>query len=174
MTLKASKEGYLDAARTLTVTDDRQVNVEITPIASQVDITGTYTLTLTISPACAAVPEQYRIRTYTANIRQTRTTVSVVLTDAKFKPDVEGSDNDGFGGIAFGTTVSFTVGTPGFDGDQLEEILPEGHILGFSGKMVTEGGRTMAGDFPGEFTFTQDTTVRSCSTTDSRLAFTRR
>ncbi len=70
LTLRVSKPGYLDETRTLTVTQDQRVDVQIRPISAPTPVAGIYRMTLTISPSCSIVPDDQKTRTYTAAIGQ--------------------------------------------------------------------------------------------------------
>ena len=72
VTLRVSKPGYLDETRTLTVTQDQRLDLQIRPISGPTPVAGIYRMTLTISPSCSIVPDDQKTRTYTAAIGQDR------------------------------------------------------------------------------------------------------
>ena len=89
VTLRVSKPGYLDDTRTVTVTQDQRLDVQIRPISGPTPVAGIYRLTLTISPSCAIVPDDQKTRTYTAAIGQEEARLRIELGDANFVTDAE-------------------------------------------------------------------------------------
>ena len=86
VTLLVSKPGCLDETWILEVTQDQKVDPQIKPITAPAPIAGDYRMTLRISPRCSAVPDDQRIRTYTANIVQDNARLTIRLSDATFVP----------------------------------------------------------------------------------------
>ena len=90
LTLRVSKPGYRDETRTLTVTQDQTLDVQIRPISAPTNVAGIYSVTLTISPSCSIVPDDQKTRTYTATIGQDMARLDVQLGDANFVADLVG------------------------------------------------------------------------------------
>ena len=70
VTLRVSKQGYDDETRTLTVTEDQTLNLELRPAIAPISIAGDYRVTVTIPPSCG-FPHEHTTRTYNATIEQT-------------------------------------------------------------------------------------------------------
>ena len=177
-TMRVSKAGYVDDTRTLTVTQDQRVDVQIRPIVGPTPVAGIYRLTLTISPSCAIVPNDQKTRTYTASIGQDEARLAIQLGDANFATNA-GRVRNMFSGQVFGNTVTFDWGAGGYYvfyyGANVEEILTGGQILGIWGSMTTSASaQTIAGTLVGGFTFREGNTTRTCSAADNQVVFTRK
>jgi hypothetical protein len=88
-TLRITGDGFLPATKVL----DREVRgtgvdfwIELTANGPMVNMTGTYTVTLTAADACTNLPFQARARTYTMTIQSLPkpTDFRVALSDARF------------------------------------------------------------------------------------------
>jgi hypothetical protein len=88
--LHARREGYVDVVHQVTVIAHRDHSLSLSPNRPLVDLSGTYTLTISSQSACpAAFPDAARRRSYTANVKQNKDNccaggLSVVLTGADF------------------------------------------------------------------------------------------
>jgi len=178
VTLRVSKPGYLDETRTLTVTQDQRLDLQIRPISGPTPVAGIYRMTLTISPSCSIVPDDQKTRTYTAAIGQEEARLRIQLGDANFATD-RGEEQKHFNGMVAGSTVTFDWG----DGyaafyygtTSVQEILPGGQILGIWGTMVAPAApRTISGTMVGGFTLRTGNTSRGCSAPDNTVVFTRK
>ena len=177
VTIRVSKAGYLDLTTTVTVTGDQRLDLDITPAVNPTNVAGAYGVTLTISPACNAVPDEHKKRTYTATIQQTGARLQIQLSDAKFVPERPPAEKNRFEGKVVGNTVTFDLGdsySVFYYGAIVQEVLPDGQILGIWGTMTTPAAPMMAGNLVGGFVFGQNNRGPGCSTSDSRLVFTRR
>jgi Carboxypeptidase regulatory-like domain len=93
----ASKDGYESPEQRLVVTDHQTLNLEVTPVRVE-NVSGTYTMTITAAPRCSAsLPAEARVRTYTAVLSQSGSTVVATLSGARFVIDGVGRGNR-FGG----------------------------------------------------------------------------
>ena len=177
-TLRISKPGYIDRTMTLTVTGDQTLDVEIRPAVSPATLSGTYDVTLTISPTCNNVPSEYKTRTYTAIIQQTGARFRVELRDAEFVKQTSPAGEKNFidGTVTEGTaTFNFNDSYyASYYGGSVQEVLPAGQTLAFWGRMIAQPGATMSGNLVGGVIFTQAGRSRACSGSDNRLAFMRR
>ena len=179
LSLRVSKPGYLDETRTLSVTQDQTFDVQIKPVSAPASVAGTYRVILTISPSCSIVPDDQKTRTYTATIGQDMAKVTVRLGGAKFVVE-SGMEKNSFNGTVFGSTVTFDWGQGSFyyysyNIYHVQEILPDGQILGIWGKLVAQAAQTISGNLVGGFNFSGGNGARNrpCSATDNRVVFTR-
>jgi hypothetical protein len=106
VSLRVSKQGYLDQTTTVTVTQDQKLDLQIRPITAPVTVAGTYRMTLTIPSSCTVVPDDQKTRTYTAAITQDNALVKVQLSDANFVSAAKSA----FSGKVTGNTVTFNLG----------------------------------------------------------------
>lgn len=178
VTLRVSKPGYLDETRTLIVTQDQRLDVQIKPISGPTPVAGIYAMTLTISPSCSIVPDDQKTRSYTAAIGQDVARLAIQLGDANFVRDSRGEEKKHFTGKVFGSTVTFDWGDGYYAfyyGTSVQEILPGGRILGIWGTMVAQAAaQSISGSLIGGFTFREGNTTRGCSAADNRVVFTRK
>ena len=176
LTLRVSKPGYLDETRTLTVTQDQRLDVQIRPISGPTPVAGIYRMTLTISPSCSIVPDDQKTRTYTAAIGQDEARLRIQLGDANFA--LIWWEQNSFNGTVFGSTVTFDWGD-GYaafyygtkrSGDSAGRS--DSRNLGHDGR--PGGAQTISGNLVGGFTFREGNRTRGCSAADNRVVFTRR
>lgn len=124
ITLRASREGYLDASKTIGMPAGGTplwTELSMKSMAPSADLTGRYLVTLTAADECSAnLPEALRKRTYTASIveGQTKETFSGTLLvppdkTTTFNAAVSGTSATlSFGNIEFGVpSVLEDVGT---------------------------------------------------------------
>ena len=180
VSVRASKPGYFDETRALTVTQNQKLDLQIRPVSAPISLAGTYRVTLTVSSSCAVVPEEYRTRTYTGAIEQTGARLQMHLHDANFVKDRQGVEQNGINGGVSGRTVTFEWGIDDYyyyyrDDPGVQEILPSGQILGVWGRMEAQAGPTMSGTLVGGFTFREGTTnrTRTCSASNNTVVLTR-
>lgn len=176
VTLRVNSPGYLDETRTLTVTQNQRLNVEIRPIMGPTPVVGTYRMTLTISPSCSIVPDDQKTRMYTATIGQDGARLTIQLSDANFVRDSR-VEKSSFSGRVSGSTVTFDLGSGyyvSYYGANVQETLPGGQILGIWGTMAAPAAQTISGNLVGGFTFREGNRTRGCSAPDNRVVFTRK
>jgi len=180
VTVRASKPGYFDETKTLTVTQNQKLDLEIRPVVGPTSIAGTYTLTLTISPSCTVVPEDQRTRVYTATIAQDAARLTIQLSGANFVRDSR-AEKSSFSGSVSGSTVTLKWGDVGFYfyyyyySALVQELLPGGQILGIWGTTVAPAApQTMSGSLVGAFTVREGNRTRSCTAADNRVVLARR
>jgi hypothetical protein len=172
--LRYGKAGYFDERRSVTMSGDQTLNVEITPRSAPANLAGTYRVTLTASSACTILPAEQRTRTYTAQITQFAARLFVTLTGASLVPG-----KDRFQGSVFGDSVTFDLGYfyyyYYYSSPPVQESLPDGQILGIFGSMTTTATpQLISGTLVGGFTLkASNNRVTTCTTKDSQLTFAR-
>ena len=83
--LRVTKSGYEPRVQSLALTDHQFINVALTIARVEPDISGTYTLTISVSASCRAnLPEEARTRTYVAVVAQRGATVRGRLDGSRF------------------------------------------------------------------------------------------
>ena len=124
------------------------------------------------------MPDDLKTRTYTATIGQDMAKVTVRLGGAKFVVE-SGMEKNSFNGTVFGSTVTFDWGQGSFyyysyNIYHVQEILPDGQILGIWGKLVAQAAQTISGNLVGGFNISGGNGARNrpCSATDNRVVFT--
>jgi hypothetical protein len=174
--LRVFKTDYFDEKRTVTMSADQSLDVEITPRAAPADVAGTYGVTFTASASCTTFPAELKTRTYMARIDQNGVLLLTTLSGASFE-----TKRNTFPGRVLGNTVTLNIGTDGFYdyayyGATLREVLPSGQILGISGTMTAAvTPQSISGPLTGRFTMTLKNggQVTYCSGNDNRVVFTR-
>jgi hypothetical protein len=174
--LRVFKTDYFDEKRTVTMSADQSLDVEITARAAPADVAGTYRATFTASASCTTLPAELKTRTYTARIDQDGVRLLVTLSGASFV-----TMKNTFPGRILGNTVTLDIGGDGFYdyayyGATVREVLTSGQIFGISGTMTAAvTPQSISGPLTGRFTITLKTggQVASCSGTDNRVVFTR-
>jgi hypothetical protein len=108
----ASKEGYIDALRDLTVDSTMSDTFEIVPTRPRKNLAGTYSLSVTAGPCSASsglFPAELRTRMYSATVTQSGQALTVTLHGATFV--VSASRGDKFSGtIDPADNVTFSIG----------------------------------------------------------------
>jgi hypothetical protein len=172
VTVRVSKPGYVDETRTVMVTQDQRLDVEMKPVSAPTPVAGIYRMTLTISASCSVVPDDQKTRVYTATIQQDYARLAVRLSDANFV-----AQKDTFGGRVFGDSVTLDWGRPSFysyvEDLTVQEILPSGQVLGIWGAMIAPATpQTISGNLVGGFL--TDKIGRACSGSDNSVVLTRK
>jgi hypothetical protein len=91
-TLRVTRDGYQSIDLKFSVVSHRNYDIELPLLAPRANVSGTYNLTITAADNCGVgvgegyVPEEARIRTYTANVRQDGPTLDVSLSGGTFLP----------------------------------------------------------------------------------------
>jgi hypothetical protein len=81
--LRVSKNGYVPRVENLTLTDHQSQNFTLAWATPRPDVSGTYTLTITLAERCrSSYPEVTFSRTYTAVVAQYGSTLTVTLSGA--------------------------------------------------------------------------------------------
>ena len=108
VTLHAKKGGFKNSIEEIDVSRNRELDFEMRFDGERGALTGTYTLQLEATP-CVSLPENTRKRTYTANVQQHGSRVTVKLSGADFI--VSNGRGDHFAGsVGSGGKVTFVIG----------------------------------------------------------------
>jgi len=156
MTLRASKEGYLPASKTVEAPGNlrkQSLNFELETSAPTVEMTGEYILTLTADSACTALPEGARKRTYLARIvPESQPTSShkyqVVLSGATFSNSSNSYDGVGMG--VSGTFARLVIGDYGWG---ISEEVASGHVGIWGIADASVSGSSISGLLEGSFQY---------------------
>jgi hypothetical protein len=176
--LRVGKTGYFDERRTVTMSADQSLDVEITPRSAPAEVAGTYRVTFTASPSCTMLPAELKTRTYTARIDQDAARLLITLSDAPFVTDPRLGLQNTFSGKVFGDSVTFDVGSRSYYyfyyyGAVVREMLPSGGILTIWGTVTAPVTRqSISGTLAGGFSLTTGNRPR-CSATDNHVVFSR-
>lgn len=151
--LRVTREGYQSATPTVVVADHLTFNVELPLIVPRADVSGIYTLTITAADHCRVgpgegdLPEEIRVRTYTAAVRQEGPGLVVTLSGARF---VAG-DAQIVGRVEPGRLV-FDFNWYDGEGPYVVEQLTDSRLLVLDGIVVAAGpANRHAGTLSGTF-----------------------
>ena len=178
--LRVTKDGYEPAVRTITVVDHHPVHkIELTPLARSVAVSGNYTLTITAAGECRVglgeghVPEEARIRTYTAAVRQDGLGLVVTLGGARFPWGA------GFDGRVEPGRVTFDLRQLDSESPPpIAERLPSSRLLFLVGSAAASGSTNrLVGVFSGRFlvyeTEANRPAIASCSSASHQFVLSR-
>ena len=141
-------DGYQLAVPTVVVSDHQRYDVWLTPSQPRLELSGNYTLTITAADHCGVgvgeghLPEEARVRTYQAAVRQAAWRLDVTLTGATFfnSDGVAGSPNvDVVGRVQPRGVVLYFPWGDGNDPLPVLEQLPTSRYLLVSGDVVAAG-----------------------------------
>ena len=149
--LRITKNGYQPHAQRYSVADHLMLNAQLALLASRPDVSGTFTLTIAAAEECRAnMPEDVRLRNYTAVVTQSGSQLDVRLHDATFAVSV-GRKGNGFSGRAEPTQAVFNLSR--FDpsyygyygggyGDLVEQLADARYLIvaGLAGAAVSGPG----------------------------------
>jgi len=91
--LRVSREGFDALVQTINVTDHQTVNLPLKLIAPRPNVAGTYTLTIAAADECGVglgeghLPEEARVRQYSAAVTQTGPSLQIELSGAALLRD---------------------------------------------------------------------------------------
>jgi len=176
VTLRAEKEGFSAQVKQLTVDQNQVVNFDLQRVETPGDPQGVYTLIITASPSCTALPAEARQRNYWARIDRTQNDLQVTLREGNFLDFGWGWGSvpeTKFAGTRDGSTVRFTIGE-----EQVVEVLPSETLLSYAGTATGAiNDWTIAAAFDGTVRVsTTDynlTLLAECQAKDHRLEFVR-
>lgn len=130
VTLRATKDGYAEATRSLTISTystTQQVSFDLESLAPAAEIAGEYVLTLIADSACVDLPDEARTRRYEATIAPSR-------TSSYFRGSVAGASFVGsFNWFAVGVAGDHVAFSVDFDGPTIVEELAARTYLAIDG-----------------------------------------
>jgi hypothetical protein len=153
-----TKNGYEPISQTVVVTDHQTRNFELALSRPRSEVSGVYTLTITAANDCRTpLPEEFRIRTYTATLTQQGPRLDAALSGTTFLLNKQGRGNRFAGRVEPGQ-VSFSLNTedwynyypyvPDYYPDVVEQ-LPSGHLTVSGSAVATISGTRLAGTLNG-------------------------
>jgi hypothetical protein len=151
--IDATLEGFDRASRTFTVTDNTSADITMRPTITPTDLNGTWTMTLTASAGCVPpIPDDARMRRYTAAIDQTGTAVKMdVMAPGLSTYRIDGSVIDRRLTLYL-PIGDFYYATYGFRYYSLVEQLTSARFLAIGGTARGERtGNSVPGTLSGEF-----------------------
>jgi hypothetical protein len=168
--LTASREGYQDTTRSVTVTSHTTADVPIKAIEEPLRLAGEWTLDLRSSPSCTELPAEAEHRVYPVSIVQTGASVKITLRATFYfgsKVTIDGRVLNGKATIEFPSDA--------VDGAWVQETLPSGGAMGISGTAQgQEVGDAIAGQLIGAFDYYGPPGPRvNCTRTDHAFCLSR-
>jgi hypothetical protein len=159
-TLQVIKDGYQSVELRFGVAFHRTYDIGLPLLAPRADVSGTYTLTITAADHCGVglgqghVPEEARIRTYQAEVRQDGPELAVTLSGATFlgwSRDAAGRHVGVSGRVEPGRVVFRFPWGDGNEFPYVLEQLPTSRSFFVAGDVVATGSAnrfagTLAGD----------------------------
>ena len=151
---RVTKDGYQPAVPTVVVSDHQRYDVWLTLSQPRLELSGNYTLTITAADHCGVgvgeghVPQQARIRTYQATLRQDGSQLEVALSRETF--NVPGRAMPDFSGRVVPGGIELSI--PEYEPGPYVERLPSGGFLVVWGRVAAAGtANRLAGRLDGEF-----------------------
>lgn len=151
--LRVTKDGYQPVVRTVVLGDHQTFDIEVPLPAPRADVSGIYTLTITAADHCGVglgdrhVPEEARVRTYTAAVGQDGPQLAVRLSGATFH-----ALSSFFGGRVEPGRVVFDF--TWYDGEQptvIEQLLTSRFLVLDGSVVAAVSANRLAGMFSGSF-----------------------
>jgi hypothetical protein len=178
ITVQVSKAGYATVTQPLDVTADRFISIALTPNVARPNLTGIYTLAITIDPRCLtsgleSVQGGARARTYVATVQQSSRSFDVTLSGATFLSKREPTS---FSGRVSPTGIEFEIGLDYYYEPDLIEVLPSGALMTIAGQgSLQQSGSDFVGTLNGVFSVTSsaETPAGHCFQTAHRIVFMR-
>jgi hypothetical protein len=180
-TIQVTKDGYASAAKGVTITTQSlAVDVEITPLAINRNISGNWTVTFEPATGCPS-PLNGNARTYRASIVQQGAELSITLSGATFaaRPQLTGTIHDLDVSIDLPSGCDFYCYYGPSSPPAVIENLGGNQFLAIWGQITARVGRTsITGSLDGEFALVRSATppfefLSSCSNRQHRVTFTR-
>jgi Carboxypeptidase regulatory-like domain len=188
-TLRVTRDGYQPVELRFGVAFHRTYDIELPLLAPRVAVSGTYTLTITASDECGVgvggghVPEEARIRTYTAVVRQDGAELRMTLSGATFRDRggrlAGNPESDIFGRVEPGRVTFFFPWGDGNESPYILERLLSSRFLFVAGNVVVAGSANrLAGTLDGQLSVYETENVFQpalawCYTTSHRFVLSR-
>jgi hypothetical protein len=154
VTVRATKDGYAPSVATSVATSDGRAYVflKLSSLTPPVGVAGNYTLTISADPACTALPDEVRTRTYVATVTagSTRgpanTFFNGTLTGGQFYSNI-------FWVGVFGDYV--TISTAGEGPSIVERVGPNRYVAfyGEAGAVARSGTSTVSASYKGSIEY---------------------
>jgi len=175
--LRITMEGYSQATHTINVVDHQWITIEVPFLGINPDLSGTYTLTITAASDCgiglgeAKLPEEVRVRSYTATVQQDGSTLWVTLSGLGI------SSAQGFYGRVEPAGAAFLLTNPD-DGQPIGERLTTSRALLIEGSAVVAAGpeARLTGTLSGELRLFETPSwkpIAWCSSTNHEFVLSR-
>jgi hypothetical protein len=177
--IRVTRPGFITSEQTVQLTEHQSLDFALVPSAPLPDLTGTYTLRITMTTACGEKDPgpEFRDRTYTATItHSTPSFIEVTLSGAEMV--VSSGKGDRFTGTVDFSEIRFFIDGDfyGYSYPQIVERLPNGMYFTVGGvasvQVVPEG---LVGRMEGFMTFSaarppQGFSSATCFSRDIRFA----
>ncbi len=178
-TLRVTKPGYSEVTQTITVGAHQWINIALPFLGKYPDLSGTYTLTIAAASECGIglgerkLPQDVRVRSYTAIVQQDGPSLWVALDGPTFRPEYP----QGFYGSVQSAGVTFQMKNPD-DGQGIAERLSTSKVLMIEGNVVAASDATtrIAGMLSGEFRLLETPSwkpIAWCSSTSHQFVLSR-
>jgi hypothetical protein len=179
VTLLVTKDGYQSVEAKFGVAFHRTYDIELPLLTPRADVSGLYTLTVAAADQCAVglgqghLPEEARVRTYTAAVRQDGPTLRLTLGGATFCCGSEFIGKVVPGGIEF-----FFPWGDGNEWPYVAEHLPASRFFFMAGNVVAAGSaRRFAGVLSGDIRLHETSifapAIAWCSSTTHQVVLSR-
>ena len=177
--LRVTRDGYQPAARTVVVANHQSYNIELPLLQPRANVAGTYTLTIAAASHCGVglgegnVPEEARIRSYTARVQQdgpNGSGLELMLSGPAL------SAESYFSGRLNPAGVEFEL--KGWEGEGIIEPLPPSRVLEIGGMALAAVSPTrLAGTLTGTFQVFEGSyggaRIARCSSTSHQFVLSR-
>jgi hypothetical protein len=181
LTIQASRDGYVSAAKTVAVSDQQTLNFDLQPTISPGAVAGQYRLTVTASSACH-IQDDLKTRTYAAQIDQMGAAVTVTLSGANFFKDPYAGTGNRFSGRIAANVLALVLGYDDYYGiyDLVEQTGPTTYLAingsataTISQPPISAGltGTITVYDAPSGFSGYGRRTVSACTASDHSMVF---
>jgi hypothetical protein len=178
-TIQVSKNGYASTSKGVTVPQTLALDVEITPLAINRDISGTWTVTF--EPQNCPDSIKVGARKYRASITQQGAQLSIALSGAPFvtPPQLAGTIHDLNMSVVLPSGCDFYCYYGPTTAPAVIENLGGNQFLAISGTITAAVGRSsMTGTLSGQFALMNSATppfgiLGSCSSEQHRVTFTK-
>ena len=159
--LRITKDGYQQHAQRYQIADHLMVNAQLALLTPRPDVSGTYTLTIAAADECRAnMPEEVRLRNYTAVLTQRGSQLEARLQGSTFAVSAAGRGN-WFRGRVEPTQVVFNLSR--FDssyygyygnayGDLVEQLAEARYLIVSGLARATASGAGLTGSLDGALT----------------------
>jgi len=175
--IEVTMDGYSRATHAITLADHQWITIEVPFWGKYPDLSGSYALTISAASDCgiglgkANLPEDVRVRSYTATVQQDGPTLWVTLSGSGLYPA------QGFYGSVELAGAVFSLRNPD-DGQPIGELLTRSRVLFIEGSAVVTTGREarLTGTLSGELRMVETPSwkpIAWCSSTNHQFVLSR-